>query len=99
MPFRIQRRRFLLLLDFPLRAREDRAGGVASRRLAGLPLQGLLDSRIGEALPDLGASMIRKVGSRYRLVSHSGKNLGTFRSKAEAAKRERQVRFFKLHRR
>ena len=39
--------------------------------------------------------MIRKVGSQFRLVSHTGKNLGTFKTKAEAQKREKQVTFFK----
>lgn len=38
---------------------------------------------------------IRKVGSKYRLVSGTGKNLGTFDTKAEAEKREKQVIFFK----
>lgn len=45
--------------------------------------------------------MIRKVKGGYRLVSHSGKNLGTFKGKGAKAKvkrRERQVNFFK-HRR
>jgi len=39
--------------------------------------------------------MIRKVRSGYRLVSKRGKNLGTYRSKKGAAKREKQVRYFK----
>jgi hypothetical protein len=39
--------------------------------------------------------MIRKVAGGYRLVSHTGKNLGTFSSKAQAQKREAQVNFFK----
>jgi hypothetical protein len=39
---------------------------------------------------------IVKVGSQYRLVSKSsGKNLGTYPSKAGAEKRERQVQYFK----
>lgn len=38
---------------------------------------------------------IRKVKSGYRLVSKKGKNLGTYRSKAGAQKREKQVQFFK----
>jgi hypothetical protein len=38
---------------------------------------------------------IRKVGDDYRLVSHTGKNLGTYPSKAGAEKRERQVQYFK----
>lgn len=40
--------------------------------------------------------MIRKVGkNKYRLVSHTGKNLGTYKTKAAAQKRERQVNYFK----
>jgi len=40
--------------------------------------------------------MIRKVKGGYRLVSRkTGRNLGTYRSKAGAKKRERQVQFFK----
>lgn len=39
---------------------------------------------------------IVKVGNKYRLVSKStGKNLGTYDSKAGAEKRERQVQYFK----
>jgi hypothetical protein len=39
---------------------------------------------------------IEKVGSKYRLVSKkSGKNLGTYDTKEEAKKRERQVQYFK----
>lgn len=38
---------------------------------------------------------IRKVKGGYRLVSKSGKNLGTYPSKSGAKKRERQVQFFK----
>ena len=39
--------------------------------------------------------MIRKIGNKYRLVSKSGRNLGTYSSKAAAKKREKQVQFFK----
>lgn len=42
---------------------------------------------------------IRKVKSGYRLVSHKGKNLGTFKSRKGAVKRERQVNYFKRRRR
>jgi hypothetical protein len=42
--------------------------------------------------------VIRKVKGGYRLVSRSGKNLGTSRTKAGAAKRERQVNYFKRRR-
>lgn len=39
---------------------------------------------------------IRKVGNKYRLVSKkSGRNLGTYNTRAEAKKRERQVQYFK----
>ena len=38
---------------------------------------------------------IRKVKGGYRLVSHSGKNLGTSKTKAGAKKREKQVNYFK----
>lgn len=39
---------------------------------------------------------IRRVGSQYRLVSKkTGKNLGTYPTKAQALKRERQIQFFK----
>lgn len=45
--------------------------------------------------------MIRKIGSKYRLVSKKKnkkgkrKNLGTFSSKAAAKRREAQVNYFK----
>ncbi len=39
--------------------------------------------------------MIRKVKDGYRLVSKSGKNLGTFKTKKAALQREREVQFFK----
>jgi len=43
---------------------------------------------------------IRKIkgprgGTQYKLVSHTGKNLGTYPTRAAAEKRERQVQFFK----
>ncbi len=38
---------------------------------------------------------IRKVEGGYRLVSHKGKNLGTFPTKAGAEKHEREVQYFK----
>jgi len=42
------------------------------------------------------AEHIVKVGSKFRLVSKkSGKNLGTYDTKEEAKKRERQVQYFK----
>jgi len=39
--------------------------------------------------------MIRKVKGGYRVVSEKGKNLGTYRSKAAALRRLRQVEYFK----
>lgn len=39
--------------------------------------------------------MIRRVKGGFRLVSHTGKNLGTFPTRKQAMKRERQVNFFK----
>jgi hypothetical protein len=39
--------------------------------------------------------IIRKVKDGYRLYSHTGKNLGTFDSKAGAEKHEREVNYFK----
>ena len=38
---------------------------------------------------------IVKIGSKYRLLSHKGKNLGTFDSHAAAAKHEGEVEWFK----
>ncbi len=38
---------------------------------------------------------IKKVGSKFQLISGTGKNLGTFPTKAAAQKREKQVKFFK----
>jgi hypothetical protein len=39
--------------------------------------------------------MIRKVKSGYRVLSKSGRNLGTYRTKSGAKKRLRQVEYFK----
>jgi len=40
--------------------------------------------------------MIRKVGkNKYRVVSKSGKNLGTYKSRKAARNRLRQVEYFK----
>ena len=40
--------------------------------------------------------MIKKVKEGYKILSEKGKNLGgPYKSKAEAAKRLRQVEFFK----
>ena len=41
---------------------------------------------------------IRKVKSGYRLVSKKGKNLGTYKSRKSAVRRERQVNYFKRRR-
>ena len=38
---------------------------------------------------------IRKVKDGYRLVSKKGRNLGTFKTRAGAEAREREVQFFK----
>jgi len=38
---------------------------------------------------------IRKTKSGYRVVSHSGKNMGDVKTKAAAKKRLRQVEYFK----
>ena len=38
---------------------------------------------------------IRKAGSGYRLVSHTGKNLGDFPTQAAAEQHEREVEYFK----
>jgi hypothetical protein len=40
---------------------------------------------------------IVKVGDKYRLLSHKGKNLGTFDSHSAAAKHEGEVEYFKAH--
>ena len=39
--------------------------------------------------------MIRKVEGGYRVLSESGRNMGTYRTKAEAEKRLRQIEMFK----
>lgn len=39
--------------------------------------------------------MIRKVGSKYRVLSEGGKKLGEYATKAEAEKRLRQIEFWK----
>lgn len=42
--------------------------------------------------------MIRKVKGGYKVVSHSGKNLGgPYKSRSAAQKRLRQVEYFKHH--
>jgi murein DD-endopeptidase MepM/ murein hydrolase activator NlpD len=38
---------------------------------------------------------IKKMGNKWRVVSHKGRNLGTYGSRKEAEKRLRQVEFFK----
>jgi len=38
---------------------------------------------------------IKKIAEGYRLESRTGKNLGTYKTKAEALQRERQVQYFK----
>lgn len=38
---------------------------------------------------------IKPVKGGFRLVSKKGRNLGTFKTRAEAKKREKEVQFFK----
>jgi hypothetical protein len=42
--------------------------------------------------------MIRKLKEGYRVVAHSGRNMGTYPSKAQAEKRLKQVEMFKAMR-
>ncbi len=39
--------------------------------------------------------MIRKVKEGYRVVSESGRNMGTYATKEEAEKRLKQIEYFK----
>jgi hypothetical protein len=39
--------------------------------------------------------MIRKIKSGYRVVSESGRNMGTYRTMDEAKRRLKQIEFFK----
>ncbi len=39
--------------------------------------------------------MIRKVKEGYRVVSESGRNMGTYPTKEEAEKRLKQIEYFK----
>ncbi len=39
--------------------------------------------------------MIKKVKEGYRVVSESGRNMGTYQTKEEAQKRLRQIEYFK----
>ncbi len=39
--------------------------------------------------------MIRKVKEGYRVLSESGRNMGTYGTKEEAKKRLRQIEYFK----
>ena len=39
--------------------------------------------------------MIRKIGSKYVVVAESGRNIGIYKTKAEAKKRLKQIEFFK----
>jgi len=41
--------------------------------------------------------MIRKSGSKFKVVSKKGKSLGTYKTKKAALKRLRQVEWFKHH--
>lgn len=40
-------------------------------------------------------TIVRLPNGKYRLLSHTGKNLGTFDSKEAAEKHEREVQYFK----
>lgn len=46
-------------------------------------------------IKDLKETIIKLKSGKYRLVSHKGKNLGTFDSKEAAEKHEKQVQYFK----
>lgn len=39
--------------------------------------------------------MIKKIKGGYRVVAESGRSMGTYKTKAEAEKRLRQIEFFK----
>jgi hypothetical protein len=51
--------------------------------------------KINEFGEDCFNETIRKVKGGYRLVSKSGKNLGTYPTHSGAEKREKQVQYFK----
>jgi predicted chitinase len=55
----------------------------------------MLLSDLFEGDDKLATETIRKVKGGYRLVSHNGKNLGTYPTHAGAEKREKQVNYFK----
>jgi hypothetical protein len=42
--------------------------------------------------------MIKKIKSGYRVVAESGRNMGTYKTLAEAKKRLRQIEYFKNRR-
>ena len=42
-------------------------------------------------MDDIKKNHIEKVGDEYRLLSHHGKNLGTFKTREEAEQHEREV--------
>lgn len=63
-------------------AKQRRKGGIRSRGI--------------DPMIDSIEESIKKIGSKFRLVSKSsGKNLGTYDTRAGAEKRERQVQYFK----
>lgn len=39
--------------------------------------------------------MIRKIKEGYRVISESGRNMGTYKSEKEAKKRLQQIEYFK----
>lgn len=70
---------------------------MAAPKIIG-PDDSLSDYLRGFTRPEVleeGHNTIRKLGSRYRLVSSKGRNLGTFKSRAQAERREKQVTFFR----
>lgn len=54
-------------------------------------------ARLQAIVKSFTGNHIVKTGKKYRLLSHKGKNLGTFDSHAEAAKHEGEVEYFKAH--
>jgi predicted RNA-binding Zn-ribbon protein involved in translation (DUF1610 family) len=51
--------------------------------------------KVKKAFPPMDES-IKQVGSEYEVVSHKGKNLGKFKTRAEAVRRLKQVEYFKV---
>jgi hypothetical protein len=71
------------------------AGVAADTMIDGVPFFDLVKQYLDAQAKPVKEHIV-KVGSKFRLVSKkSGKNLGTFDTKEEAKKRERQVQYFK----